>query len=122
MFSGVCLSYFCIMWPERHTHTSPRPDRIYSISSESFEGEGRVVVNPLRACWALRRQSPPVAGTQPLLNPRATGFSLTDGISRMFVLPPKKPTAAIPWRSLLQQHARGASGGGPLGESPGIPP
>lgn len=44
-----------------------------------------------------------MAGTQPLVNPRTTA-ALTDGIARVFV-PPEKPTAAIPWRSPLQQHA-----------------
>lgn len=88
------------MWPERHPPL--RPDRIYSISSESFEGEGRVVVNPLRACGALRRQSPPSAETQRVLNPTAAGVALTGGVGvpspRKKKTPPHsaRPAAGLP--------------------------
>lgn len=101
MFSGVCLSYFCIMWPEQHPLPAPAypplSPVVFTLSrAESFEGKGRGVVNPLRAS-----RGPPPAELPP--GPGCEGYGCPL---------PRKDTHSAP---LGSRHR------GPFWGSPGIP-
>lgn len=75
MFSGVCLSYFCIMWPERHP--PPPSPTVFTLSRVSPLKER--AESSLTLCVpAGPSAAEPALGTQQLLE--AQGIGLTDGI------------------------------------------
>lgn len=112
MFSGVCLSYFCIMWPERHP--PPPSPTVFTLSRVSPLKER--AESSLTLCVpAGPSAAEPALGTQQLLE--AQGIGLTDGIgvscvSSCPVPPPKKkkskPThSAHPAAGLRGSRAHG---------------